>query len=157
MAICRGVIHQLETAQESRLLSSEECDLVSSLKTRIMGLAAIEKSTTRQKSRLTWLRKGDANIKYFQVMANVRKQKNHIHSLQLDNHLATSQQQKHQAIYDHFLQHIDTYVPRACALNLSELGWQPKDLRHLETPFSEQEVRAAIFDSPKEKAPGPDG
>jgi hypothetical protein len=71
--------------------------------------------------------------------------------------VATSQQQKHQAIYEQFLQHIGTYVPRSCALNLSELGWQPKDLRYLETPFSEQEIRTTIFDSPKEKALGPDG
>jgi hypothetical protein len=41
-------------------------------------------------------------------MANVRKQKNHIHSLQLENHLATSQQHKHLAIYEHLLQHIGT-------------------------------------------------
>jgi hypothetical protein len=75
MTICREVIHQLETTQESRPLSPEEGDLISTLNFRIMGLAAIEKSRARSKSRLTWLRKGGANTRYFQVMANVRKQK----------------------------------------------------------------------------------
>jgi hypothetical protein len=27
----------------------------------------------------------------------------------------------------------------------------------LDLPFTEQEIKAAIFNSPKEKAPGPDG
>jgi hypothetical protein len=57
MAICREVIYQLEATQESRALSPAECDLVSILKLKIMGLATIEKSRARQKSRLTWLRK----------------------------------------------------------------------------------------------------
>jgi hypothetical protein len=65
MAVCREIIHRLESAQESRHLSSEERQLLSTLKFRVMGLAAIEKSRARQKSRLTWLRKGDANTNTF--------------------------------------------------------------------------------------------
>jgi hypothetical protein len=157
MAVCREVILQLETAQESRQLIPVECDFIAKLKLRIMGLAAIEKCRARQKSRIIWLRKGDANTKNFHVLDNVRKQKNFIHSLHRDDSVATTQQEKHQAIFDHFLHHIGAYVPRSCSLNLNELQWQPKQLQHLDLPFSEQEIKAAIFNSPKEKAPGPDG
>jgi hypothetical protein len=34
-----------------------------------------------KKSRIIWLRLGDANTKYFHLMANARKTKNFIHSL----------------------------------------------------------------------------
>jgi hypothetical protein len=68
-----------------------------------LGLAAIQKARVRQKSRLTWLRQGDANTKFFHIMVNARKKKNLIHSLQSGNGIAISQIEKHKLIYDHFL------------------------------------------------------
>jgi hypothetical protein len=115
MAVCREVIEQLETTQEDRQLSPGENQLLKLLRHRLLGLAAIEKSRVRQKYRLTWIRKGDANTRFFQIMANVSKQKNYIHSLHLDNNLAATQQDKHQAIYDHFRKHIGSYEPRSCS------------------------------------------
>jgi hypothetical protein len=73
MAICREVVDQLERAQEARQLTSEEVALHMHLKSRILGLAAIERSRARLKSRITYLRKGDTNTKNFQIMANIRK------------------------------------------------------------------------------------
>jgi hypothetical protein len=47
--------------------------------------------------------------------------KNYIHTLQMDNNLVVTQGEKHQAIYDHYLKHIGSYVPRSCSLNSSNL------------------------------------
>jgi hypothetical protein len=47
MAICREVILQLELAQEQRQLSASEHNLIKHLKSRILGLAAVEKSRAR--------------------------------------------------------------------------------------------------------------
>jgi hypothetical protein len=58
-------------------------------------------------------------------------------------------------IYNHYLQHTGTYVPCECALNFSELGWEHKDLHHLEISFSEAEVKGVILSMPREKAPRP--
>lgn len=157
MVICKEVIAQLEKAQVSRQLVSRERNLLKLLKRRVLGLAAIEKSRARQKSRITWLRKGDANTKFFQIMANVRKKKKFIHTLHNGVQMVTGQQEKHKVIFDHYLQHIGSRVPRTNKLNFEALGWQGKQLDHLEAPFTEDEVRKVIMKYPKEKAPGPDG
>jgi hypothetical protein len=99
MAICREVIDQLERAQEDRHLTPRETDLIKLLKVRLLCLAAIQKSRARQISRLTWLRKGDANTRFFQIMANVRKKKNFIHSLQPEQGMVTSQEDKHNVLF----------------------------------------------------------
>lgn len=90
-AICREVILQLEGAQENRELSTEEKELKTLLKTRLLGLAAIERSRARQRSRITWIKKGDANTNYFHIIANNRKKKNYIQAMHLDSEVYTSQ------------------------------------------------------------------
>lgn len=148
---------RLETAMESRPLQPAETNLIRQLKARILGLAAIEKSRARQQSRVTWLRKGDANTRYFQIVANTRKRKKFIHALHTELGMATTQDQKHEVIYNHFLTHIGTTTDRTNTLKLEELGWQPQNLEALDLPFSENEIRIVIMQAPKEKTPGPDG
>jgi hypothetical protein len=131
--------------------------MIKMLKLRLLGLAAIEKSRARQNSRITWMKKGDANTRFFHLMASSRKKKNFIHSLQTDNRVVTSQQAKQEVIFRHFQLHSGTYMPRSCSLNFHELGWEPKHLSHLELPFTEDEVRKVITKAPQEKAPSPDG
>jgi hypothetical protein len=60
-------------------------------------------------------------------------------------------------VYNNFLHHTETYVPRSCSLNLNALGWKPRHLEHLDSPFVEEEIKKVISSTPKEKAPGPDG
>jgi hypothetical protein len=134
-----------------------ERTLIEHLKSRLLGLAAIQKSRARQRSRLVWLRKGDANTRYFQIMANTRKKRNFIHTLQGRDGGVTVQRDKHKLIHEHFLQHIGSYAPRSCALNFTNLGWQPRPLQHLDLPITEQELLLVIKEAPKEKAPGPYG
>jgi hypothetical protein len=43
------------------------------------------------------------------------------------------------------------------SINFSEPDWQPRNLDHLELPFTQQEIQEVIMSAPKEKALGPDG
>jgi hypothetical protein len=80
-----------------------------------------------------------------------------MHTIQTDTGVAVSQADKHAVVYNHFLKHIGTYVPRKFCLDFSQLQWEPMNLSHLELPFLEEEIRAVILASSKEKAPGPNG
>jgi predicted transcriptional regulator len=57
-------------AQENRLLSNEERELRSRLKKRVIGLAALERSRKRQASRITTLKEGDADTRFFHLRVN---------------------------------------------------------------------------------------
>jgi hypothetical protein len=129
--------------------------MIMGLKARILGLSVIQRSRARQRSRITWLRHGDANTKFFHIMANQRRKK-HIHSLQTDEGLAVTQADKQRAVLDHFNKQLGSYVPRSCTLNLENLGWASRSLQHLEAPISEVELRSIIQSMPKEKALGLD-
>jgi hypothetical protein len=58
----------LEWAQEDRQLSGEELEFRHYLKTKALGLAAIQKSRAKQHSRLSWIRQGDTNTSFSKYM-----------------------------------------------------------------------------------------
>jgi endonuclease/exonuclease/phosphatase family metal-dependent hydrolase len=124
LAIVNELILQLETAQEDRPLSLAELDLLRRLKARSVGLALIEKSRIRQRSRLTYIRLGDANTKFFQLRANARSRKNYIQCLQRGNDLLFTQQDKEKEVTEHFKQHLGSTTSRLSTFNWSSLGYQ---------------------------------
>lgn len=79
--MAQSVIFQLDVVQESRNLSDEELTLRSKLKTRVMGLAILERLCKRQCSRITNLSLGDANTWFFHLKVNSRRRKNFITKL----------------------------------------------------------------------------
>lgn len=62
----------MEKAHEERPLTQEEREFKRYLKTKSMGIAAIQKA---QHSRLTWIRQGDSNTRFFHLHANMRRKK----------------------------------------------------------------------------------
>jgi hypothetical protein len=90
-------------------------------------------------------------------MANISKKKNYITSLSSNSETVTSHEDKHRLVFNHYKAHIGSCLQRRHLINFEELHWQPRDLQHLELPFSEHEVEEMIRAMPKEKAPGPDG
>ena len=79
------VILRLDVAQEQRTLLPEEGNLRAALKRRVLGLAVIERARKRQASRITNIRAGDANTRFFHLKVNSRRRKNHIHRLRKQN------------------------------------------------------------------------
>jgi exonuclease III len=79
-AIINITLSNLERAQEDRLLTADEIDFMKYLKLKALGLAAVQKARARQHSRLTWIRKGDTNTRFFPAARQCEK-KEDLHQL----------------------------------------------------------------------------
>jgi hypothetical protein len=157
LELAKEVLLQLEAAQESRTLTDQELDLRQRLKVRSTGLAAIEKSRIRQRSRLTYIRYGDANTKFFHIRASARRRKNYIHYLHSNEGMAFAHEEKEKILEECFRDHMGTSSARSMSLNWKSLGYAPRDLSELEMPFTQEEIKDTIDSMPSDKAPGPDG
>ena len=118
------IIFRLDQAQEARVLSEEEAGLLKDLKVRVLGLAAIERARSRQTSRLTWLKHGDACTKFFHLRMSARKRRNFIPALRRrDGTFAWNHDEKEKEAFDHYKTLLGTKVSRARSLN-----WESKGL-----------------------------
>lgn len=150
------VILWLDIAQESRQLSQAELNLRRGLKDRVMGLSIIERARKRQASRITNLKEGDANTKYFHLKMNARRRKNFIQRLRVGNIWKFKHEEKAAIIKDHFEAFLARPPPCLVDFDWDALQLPPVDLAMINGPITEEEVLAALKQLPGDKAPGPD-
>ncbi|KAM0901815.1 hypothetical protein ACQ4PT_019723 [Festuca glaucescens] len=142
---------------DRRQLSEEERQFRAMLKVNCLGIAAMQRAMWRQRSRIQWLREGDASTRFFHAKASARRRKNYIHRIEVDGVVHTDQQDKEDALWNFFQELLGEPRQRLHSLNLAEMGISPIDLADQEAPITTPEVRAAIMDMPSDKAPGTDG
>jgi hypothetical protein len=65
MIVCREVLYQLERAQESRQLTLDEFSLIKHLKTRLLGLATIEKKQSKTEIKVNLAKKRGCKYQVF--------------------------------------------------------------------------------------------
>jgi hypothetical protein len=102
LVVAREVVFKLEQAQDKRQLLHAELELCKELKFKLLGLASLSRTSTRQRSRLTFLREGDAHTKFFHLEACHRSRKNFIDSLQQQGMTIVGKVQKEGALFQHF-------------------------------------------------------
>lgn len=156
-AFARDVLHQLEIAQDTRLLTPEEDWLRATAKRHCLVMSSLERTMARLRSRIRHLNDGDANTALFHREAGARKKKNFIAQLMVDEHLVTSQVDKEEAFFSYFSEVLGTGVPRTTSLNLSFFHQDGLDLLALDDPITEEEVWKTIKSMPLDRALGPDG
>ena len=100
---------------------------------------------------------GDANTKFFHIRASTRLRKNYIHCLHEDEGVAITHDDKEMLVADYFSNHLGSVPPRSRTFNWNALGYIPRDLLMLESPFTKEEIKHTINSMPCDKAPGPDG
>jgi hypothetical protein len=155
-AIINIALTNIERAQECCLLTADEIEFKKYLKNKALGVAALQKARARQHSRLTWIRKGDTNNRFFQLHANARRKKTFISSLSCQTGTVVTQKEKSKMIHSHFSQIMRTAATRTKAINWQALGYVHHDLEDLDAPFTEEEIATVIKQMSPAKAPGPD-
>lgn len=96
------VILRLDMAQEIRALSNDEQDLRKQLKRKVVALAVLERARKKQSSRITLLKEGDANTRFFHLRINHRRRKNFIHRLRHNQGWVTNHDDKKAIVHEHF-------------------------------------------------------
>jgi hypothetical protein len=153
----KEILHQLELAQDNRSLSPLELWLCNSLKKRSFALGSLLRTIAHLRSRIEWLREGDANTRLFHLYARHCKRKNFIAKLKAEGQVATSHEDKANVLLEFYQSLIGSEEQRDQTIDLEALGVQQHDLHLLDSPISEDEVWNTIKQLPPDKAPGPDG
>jgi hypothetical protein len=157
LEMARELLHQLEVAQDNRSLSPAELWLRNMLKKHSLALSSISHTMARLKSRIGWLKEGDANTSLFHAQTRFRKKKNFIAAIHSeDGQIWTAHEGKAAAFFN-FYGLLGTAEVRDVTVDLEALGMPSYDLDALDAPVSEEEVWGTIKALPSDKSPGPDG
>jgi hypothetical protein len=150
LELAKEILHQLKITQDSRPLSVLEVWLRNSLKKHSLALMSLLWTVARLRSRIHWLKEGDANTRLFHSQARHRKRKKFIAKLQSGNQTATSHEEKAemlQNIYEGLIgtreqrgQTIDLEAVEIQQHDLEVVEIQQHDLHMLESPIFEEEV-----------------
>ncbi|XP_062075209.1 uncharacterized protein LOC133779238 [Humulus lupulus] len=115
-----------------------------------------------QRSKLTWIRKGDMNTSFFHACLKKHRADNNIASYIVEQgNLIDDFQEVVAHFVDHFRSYLGSPSSATGRIDLHCIEMGPKISMDqqllLLKPFSRKEIRAALFGIPITKSPGPDG
>jgi hypothetical protein len=156
-----ALLQDLDKKAEIDRLSDHEIDLKHYLKERLVSLLREEELKWYERAKVKTLLEGDANARFFHLVANGKHRKQHIYRLEDDNGVVVSS--------DRLKFHITNYykhlfgVPEQTEITLMED--QIHDIPQIShdeneiliAEFTENEVREAVFQMEHNKAHGPNG
>jgi hypothetical protein len=146
--LVKEILHQLEIAQVSRALVENEVWLKNTLKKHCLALSSLRRTIARLRSRISWIKDGDANSALFHAHARYRKGKNLITKI---TDAAGNTFTTHDDIADQFFGFFNglwDLEEQNISIDLDDLGVPSFDLAALDAPFSEEEVWATITSLP---------
>ncbi|XP_071683623.1 uncharacterized protein [Lolium perenne] len=153
--------HIDEAIAEVRPLTAQEIELKNQYNAKLAGLLREEELKWYQRSKAQFLLEGDANTIYFHSVANGRHRKKRIHSLVQEEGTIEGQEQ--------LKSYITTYYkglfgePEESDLSMDESRTDdipqviPEENVILIAPYSEEEIRKAVFLMEHNKAPDKKG
>jgi mannosylglycoprotein endo-beta-mannosidase len=154
-------IDDLEAIAEVRPLTTQEIDLKSQYNAKLAGLLREEELKWYQRSKAQFILQGDSNTRYFHSVANGRHRKKLIHSLTQEEGLIEGHEQLKAYITTYYKGLFGDPEESEVTLDESRIDdipqVSPEENAILTNPYTEEEVRKAVFQMEHNKAPGPDG
>nr|CCA66180.1 hypothetical protein [Beta vulgaris subsp. vulgaris] len=111
-----------------------------------------------QRSRITWLKAGDKNTKFFHAIASNKKRKNMMACIETDGQSTNDPSQikkEARAFFKKIFK--EDHVKRPTLENLHLKRLSQNQANSLITPFTTEEIDTAVSSCASDKAPGPDG
>ena len=128
-----------------------------------VNLARAEESFFFQRSRVTWLDKGDANTTFYHRQVRTRLYQNQVIFLQDDYGNVVNSKEDIMNLVVSYYENLFGGVSPSTDSSLEDLSQlisyrcSPSVKESLEAPFTSLDIQSAFFSLPRNKAPGPDG
>lgn len=151
----------LDIMDETQKLLPEEIYMMKAIRSELQKIWNMEETKARQRARKKDILEGDKNTAYFHALANQRRRKKTITSLEGPNGVVHDTPAMLQ-IAINFYKNLFGKEDRM-DINLDPDFWDPTNIvtdeenELLAQPFSEEEIKEAVFSSYADGAPGPDG
>lgn len=114
IGIAMEIIYRLDKAMDTRTLTVQESGLRRFLKQKLLGLCSLEQTIARQRSRILFLREGDANTSFFHQHACHRQRRNMITTIRHGATVATGQEEIANEVDNYFSNVLGDAPRRAC-------------------------------------------
>jgi hypothetical protein len=151
----------LDIKSESEPLSDAELVRLKEINLEMQKLWLKEETKAKQRSRDRDILEGDRNTAYFHAVANKRRRKTLISSLEGPEGQSSDLPEMLDIASDYYKNLFHFEEGSGFALDSDFFSpdekVSPDQNLGLESPFIEQEVKKAVFDSYSDGAPGPDG
>jgi mannosylglycoprotein endo-beta-mannosidase len=150
-------IMQLDVQADSSGLDEDEWAQRYYLEDQLLQIVSKEEEYWRQRARVKWALQGDANTAYFHAVANGRRRKRTISTLNLGNEITNDPRKIQTAIYDFYRDLLGSAGSRTCGL--SPRTWpidsqvSMEDNNQLMITLSETELDSIVREMKSDTAP----
>lgn len=151
-------LNKLEEETTDRQLSPQEVLRRKQFQEALWVAAQSHESILRQKARSRWIKEGDCNSRYFNLLMNANRKHNSLQGIMVDGSWIDESGEVKEVVRQFFMQRFqesDQDRPRLDGIHFQTIGHPQNEM--LVGRFQEDEVKQAVWDCGSEKSPGPDG